>query len=451
MIGTPGTPFNSSNAPNNYHSIICFLSQNRFNRKKISSKKKMGKKGGSFDGRRKGKGGGGKGNGSNGQQKGRGKGKTVHDRDNRLHKHDRKMMDFYKPLSEYEMCGEVSESAEVVENGLNGLKLRMWDFNQCDPKRCTGARLARRGILKSMPLRQPFRGIVLSPNGKICVSPADSDTLEESGLSVIDCSWARLSEIPFHQMKSGHNRLLPFLVAANTVNYGKPSKLTCAEAAAATLYICGRVDGAKSLMSEFGWGSEFIKLNKELLEMYRTSKDAEEVVARQNAWLANAEADSKGAAIFKRRKAKYWENDSDDEDDCSDQDSDGNINTADENTRRYDLPDLPLSEDDEYYYESEEELKLDKFGNIIEESEAKEVKIDKFGNIIKESTEEVHLRFDKFGNIIEEESGEGPNLQHDKSGNSITIEGDQIESTENGNNDGAFNLNELRESSEQIV
>ena len=29
---------------------------------------------------------------------------------------------------------------------LKGLRLRMWEFIQCDPKRCRGARLARRGI-----------------------------------------------------------------------------------------------------------------------------------------------------------------------------------------------------------------------------------------------------------------------------------------------------------------
>ena len=74
---------------------------------------------------------------------------------------------------------------------LKGLKLRMWDFAQCDPKRCTGARLARRGIFQSMPLKQPFKGLVLSPNGSEPVSPADVEILEVHGLSVIDCSWAR--------------------------------------------------------------------------------------------------------------------------------------------------------------------------------------------------------------------------------------------------------------------
>lgn len=191
-----------------------------------------------------------------------------------------------------EYCPEIT-APPARESGktriLQGVRLCMWDFAQCDPKRCTGARLVKRGIFQRMPLKQPFRGIVLSPRGTVSVSPADLSILEQSGISLIDCSWARLEEIPFRQMQSGHHRLLPFLVAANTVNYGRPSKLSCAEAAAATLYICGKQEAAMAVLDEFAWGPEFLRLNQEVLDLYASCRDADEVVEKQNAWLAKSE------------------------------------------------------------------------------------------------------------------------------------------------------------------
>ncbi|KDO24712.1 hypothetical protein SPRG_10246 [Saprolegnia parasitica CBS 223.65] len=194
--------------------------------------------------------------------------------------------------------------------------LRMWDFNQCDAKRCTGRKLCRLGYVKSMKPGAHFRGIVLSPHGEKVVSREDLSIVTSIGISVIDCSWARVQEMPIKQIKSGSHRLLPMLVAANTVNYGKPFKLTCVEAIAATLYIVGMQDEAIQLMDEFPWGLEFLKLNAEALDAYAACETSEEVQVAQETYLSNCQAEE---AVRKNRMMMPGDDD-DDEDEYDSQD-----------------------------------------------------------------------------------------------------------------------------------
>lgn len=165
----------------------------------------------------------------------------------------------------------------------------MWDLNHCDPKRCSGRKLARLGLIKELRLGQRFTGLCLSPMGVNCVSPKDREIVAAHGVSVIDCSWARIDETPFSRMKSSHPRLLPYLVAANPVNYGKPSKLNCVEALAAAFYITGYKEEAASYMNRFSWGPTFIKLNEELLNIYAACADSADVVNKQNRYLEELE------------------------------------------------------------------------------------------------------------------------------------------------------------------
>ncbi|CAO3678936.1 unnamed protein product [Umbelopsis vinacea] len=161
------------------------------------------------------------------------------------------------------------------------MPVAMWDFKHCDPKRCSGVKLARHNMLKTLKVTQRFRGIVASPVGEKAVSPADRHLVEQFGVAVVDCSWAKIDEVPFSRIKSP----VPYLVATNPVNYGKPWKLNCAEALAACFYITGFPEYGEELLAKFKWGHAFKKVNGQLLSKYAKCQDSTEVVKVQNEWL----------------------------------------------------------------------------------------------------------------------------------------------------------------------
>ena len=89
------------------------------------------------------------------------------------------------------------------------------------------------------------------------------------------------------------------MVAANSVNYGKPFKLSCAEAIAAALYIAGFTDQAVSVLEPFGWGEEFFHLNKAALDAYENASNSEEIEKAQNQYLEEMQKEQEARAEAK--------------------------------------------------------------------------------------------------------------------------------------------------------
>jgi pre-rRNA-processing protein TSR3 len=154
-----------------------------------------------------------------------------------------------------------------------------------DPEKCTARKLARFDLadLHRRPGSVPH-GIVLDPHAERALSPADADA---DALVALDCSWETADEEAF--ALGGRRRALPFLVAANPVNYGTPFQLSTIEALAGALAILGDRDHAEELLSKFRWGHTFLELNDEPLRRYADCEDSAEVVAVQAEYLVDGE------------------------------------------------------------------------------------------------------------------------------------------------------------------
>ena len=83
--------------------------------------------------------------------------------------------------------------------------------------------------------------------------------------------------------------VVPYLVAANSVNYGRPWRLNCVEALAAAFFICGHEGWAHEVLKHFSYGEPFLEINAQLLKRYAACSNEEEVQQAEETWLAKLE------------------------------------------------------------------------------------------------------------------------------------------------------------------
>ena len=120
----------------------------------------------------------------------------------------------------------------------------------------------------------------MDPTAEKALSPADKHV---KSITVLDCSWIVLDTGRVRSFRT--RRALPFLLAANPVNFGKPCVLSSVEALSAALYIIGEKERAIEFLSKVGWGIRFLEVNREPLDMYAGAKDSIEVIKIQEDYL----------------------------------------------------------------------------------------------------------------------------------------------------------------------
>ena len=160
----------------------------------------------------------------------------------------------------------------------------VYDKNQCDPKKCTAKRMLQFGLAKEAKTLHaiPKGSIVLSPFAEKALSP-DDIRYARHGLVVMDLTWTNIDEFP--RPKGTNDRALPYMLASNPINWGRPMELNSAEAVMASLFILGEREQAETFLGRFNWAPEFMRLNGELLEEYSSAKDSTEVVRIQNEYI----------------------------------------------------------------------------------------------------------------------------------------------------------------------
>lgn len=165
----------------------------------------------------------------------------------------------------------------------------------CAPHACTGLKLARKGLAAEITANNTTKRkgmLLLSPFSEEVLSKRD-EKFAQNGIIAIDCSWNRIRSrkaegkklnskiVEIFEKTSPIRRALPYLVAANPTNFGRPTILSTAESLAAAAYVLGEKEQAARLMAAFTWGHAFLELNLGLLEAYSAAEGAGEVLKIQ--------------------------------------------------------------------------------------------------------------------------------------------------------------------------
>ena len=162
----------------------------------------------------------------------------------------------------------------------NGIRLVIYHANEDDPSKCTAKKLYKFGyaeLFKSI-YRIPKNMVLLDPYAKKSLSREDMAIAKKNGILAVDCSWKNTENSFDFLDRKNNSRALPFVIAANPINYGKPFKLSTIEAFATALYILDEQKKAEEILNLYKWGPNFLVLNKNPLEDYKKAATSKEVV-----------------------------------------------------------------------------------------------------------------------------------------------------------------------------
>ncbi len=164
------------------------------------------------------------------------------------------------------------------------MKVAILDHRECDQEKCTARKLIDNKLAERLVNDRDLGkgGVYLNPLAEKAISPEDRPEAERDGIKAIDCTWTDAEDkIPEYE----NGRALPYLVAVNPINYGNAFQLTTVEAVGAALYILGKKQKARELLSIFNWGEQFFKMNEKPLEEYSEAEDSSEVIEIQKQFM----------------------------------------------------------------------------------------------------------------------------------------------------------------------